>query len=101
MMWNFLVGGLLTEASIVLYDGSPAHPDLGRAVGPRRRSRHDVLRHERRLHRGVHEGGRRAARRAATCRALRSVGSTGSPLSPEGFRWVYERLGDDTWLFST
>ena len=30
MMWNFLVGVLLTEASIVLYDGNPGHPDLGR-----------------------------------------------------------------------
>ncbi|MBK5117590.1 MAG: acetoacetate--CoA ligase, partial [Thermoleophilia bacterium] len=33
--------------------------------------------------------------------ALRAVGSTGSPLSPEGFNWVYEKLGADTWLFST
>ncbi|MEA2186539.1 MAG: acetoacetyl-CoA synthetase, partial [Solirubrobacteraceae bacterium] len=32
---------------------------------------------------------------------LRSVGVTGSPLSPEGFRWVYDELGPDTWLFST
>jgi acetoacetyl-CoA synthetase len=32
---------------------------------------------------------------------LRSVGSTGSPLSPEGFDWVYEHVGEDTWLFST
>jgi acetoacetyl-CoA synthetase len=32
---------------------------------------------------------------------LRSVGSTGSPLSPEGFRWIYDKLGEDTWLFST
>ena len=29
MMWNFLVGCLLSDAAIVLYDGSPAHPDLG------------------------------------------------------------------------
>ena len=29
MMWNFVVGGLLTDASIVLYDGNPGHPDLG------------------------------------------------------------------------
>ena len=29
MMWNFVMGGLLTEASIVLYDGNPGHPDLG------------------------------------------------------------------------
>jgi acetoacetyl-CoA synthetase len=33
--------------------------------------------------------------------ALRAVGSTGSPLSPEGFRWVYDHLGPDVWLFST
>jgi acetoacetyl-CoA synthetase len=33
--------------------------------------------------------------------ALRSVGSTGSPLSPEGFRWVYDKLGAEMWLFST
>jgi acetoacetyl-CoA synthetase len=32
---------------------------------------------------------------------LRSVGSTGSPLSPEGFEWIYDRVGRDTWLFST
>jgi acetoacetyl-CoA synthetase len=32
---------------------------------------------------------------------LRAVGSTGSPLSPDGFRWVYEHVGSDTWLFST
>ncbi len=29
MMWNFLVGCLLSDAAIVLYDGSPGHPDLG------------------------------------------------------------------------
>ena len=33
--------------------------------------------------------------------ALRAVGSTGSPLAPEGFAWVYEHVGEDTWLFST
>ncbi|HEX8854832.1 MAG TPA: hypothetical protein VF752_04460, partial [Thermoleophilaceae bacterium] len=32
---------------------------------------------------------------------LRSLGSTGSPLSPEGFDWVYQHVGGDTWLFST
>jgi acetoacetyl-CoA synthetase len=39
------------------------------------------------------------ARRAL--KGLRSVGATGSPLSVEGFRWVYDKLGQDTWLFST
>ena len=47
MMWNFLVGGLLTEAAIVLYDGSPGHPDMGGCgTSPSRRD-HDV-RHQRR-----------------------------------------------------
>ncbi len=33
--------------------------------------------------------------------ALRSIGSTGSPLAPEGFQWIYDHVGEDTWLFST
>ena len=45
MMWNFLVGVLLTDASIVLYDGSPGPPGHGRALGPRRRGRGHLLRH--------------------------------------------------------
>ena len=49
----------------------------------------------------MHEGRRGARGRAATSRRLRSVGSTGSPLSPEGFQWVYDHVGEDTWLFST
>ena len=32
---------------------------------------------------------------------LRAVGSTGSPLAPEGFQWIYDHVGADTWLFST
>ena len=84
-MWNFLVGGLLTGAAIVLYDGNPGHPGHRRPLGPRRARRHHLLRDERRLHRGLHEGRRRAGRGRDLSR-LRAVGSTGSPLSPEGFR---------------
>ena len=39
MMWNFLVGCLLSDAAIVLYDGSPAHPDLGALWGLAERAR--------------------------------------------------------------
>ena len=48
----------------------------------------------------LHEGRGRARRRPRPLAAAR-VGSTGSPLSPEGFQWVYEHVGEDTWLFST
>jgi acetoacetyl-CoA synthetase len=100
MMWNFLVGGLLTDATILLYDGNPATPSLDRlwdfAAGT-----------------GMTCFGTSAAYIAACMKSgvrpaegrdlsrLRAVGSTGSPLSPDGFRWVYEHVGKDTWLFST
>ena len=99
MMWNFLIGALLTDASIVLYDGNPAYPDMGVLWDLAERT-------------GMTCFGTSAAYIAACMKdgvepengrelALRSVGSTGSPLSPEGFDWIYEHLGADTWLFST
>ena len=100
MMWNFLAGVLLTPASIVLYDGSPGHPELGvlwdlaeqagvTCFGTSAAYIASCMKE------GVEPGGGR------DLNALRSVGSTGSPLSPEGFRWVYDHVGEDTWLFST
>ena len=100
MMWNFLVSCLLTEAAIVLYDGSPGHPDMGVLW--------DLAESA-----GVTCFGTSASYIAACMNedvelssgrdlsALRSVGSTGSPLAPEGFDWIYDQLGKDTWLFST
>ena len=100
MMWNFLVGVLLTRASIVLYDGSPGHPDMGVLW--------DLADEA-----GVTCFGTSASYIAACMKesvepgngrdlaALRSVGSTGSPLAPEGFQWIYDHVGADTWLFST
>src|SRR3954469_6356851 len=100
MMWNFIVSGLLTEATVLLYDGSPGHPDM------------DVL-WDFAARTGMTTFGTSASYIGACMKAggepahgrdlsaLRAVGSTGSPLSPEGFRWVYEHVGADTWLFST
>ncbi len=100
MMWNFLVSGLLSPASIVLYDGNPGYPDM------------NVL-WQLAADAGVTTFGTSASFVAACMKegvepgagrdlsALRALGSTGSPLSPEGFDWIYEHLGEDTWLFST
>src|SRR5262245_1489799 len=100
MMWNFLVSALHTEAAIVLFDGSPGYPDL-RVLG-------DLAERTGMTHFGT------SASYVASCMkgevkpsegrdlsALRGVGSTGSPLSPEGFQWIYDEVGRDTWLFST
>ncbi len=100
MMWNFLVGALLTPAQIVLYDGSPGHPDLGVLWDLAERTGVTCFGTSASYIASCMQAGvePRAGRDLA---ALRSVGSTGSPLSHEGFEWVYDHLGADTWLFST
>jgi acetoacetyl-CoA synthetase len=97
MMWNFLVGVLLTDASIILFDGNPAGEVLWDLAADS----------------GMTTFGTSAAFIAASMKdgiepargrdlsALQAVGSTGSPLAPEGFQWVYDKLGDHIWLFST
>jgi acetoacetyl-CoA synthetase len=99
MMWNLLVGGLLTDAAIVLYDGSPAGPmgealwELAASTGVTCFGTSAAYIHAC-LKTGVEPARDRDLSR------LRAVGSTGSPLSPEGFRWIYDQLGSETWLFS-
>jgi acetoacetyl-CoA synthetase len=100
MMWNFLVGVLLTEASIVLFDGNPGHPDLGTLWDLAEKTGMTCF--------GTSAGFIAACMKAGVhpregrdLGAMRAVGSTGSPLSPEGFQWVYDELDADTWLFST
>jgi acetoacetyl-CoA synthetase len=93
MMWNYLVGGLLVGATVVLYDGHPGYPTVDRLW--------EFVARERVTYAGVgapyllacrKDGVRPAA--AHDLSALRGVGSTGSPLPPEGFRWVYEEVAD-------
>ncbi|MFC9940908.1 acetoacetate--CoA ligase [Nocardiopsis alba] len=102
MMWNFLASVLLTKASIVLYDGSPSTPasgldtlwelaaDAGVTVFGTSAGFLSSCMKE-----GVHP------REGRDLSALKAIGSTGSPLSPEAFSWAYEEFGSDLWLFST
>jgi len=99
MMWNFLVGCLLSDAAIVLYDGSPAYPDLGVLWDLAERAGITCLGTSAGLIAACEKAGVRPRERDLA--ALRAVGSTGSPLAPEGFRWVYRDVGADVWLFST
>jgi acetoacetyl-CoA synthetase len=99
MMWNYLVGGLLLGATIVLYDGSPAYPDLGALWR--------LAAEEQVTYFGASAPFLMACRAAQlTPRAdldltrLRSVGSTGAPLPGAGFRWVYEAVSEDVLLGS-
>ena len=100
MMWNFLVGVLLTDAAIVLFDGNPAYPDMGTLWDLAERAEVTTFGTSAAYIATCMKEGVRPAQGRDLSR-LRAIGSTGSPLSPEGFDWVYGELGPDTWLFST
>ena len=100
MMWNLVVAGLLTGSTVLLYDGNPGYPDM------------NVL-WEFAANTGMTCFGTSASYITACMKAgiepgrdydlssLQSIGSTGSPLPPEGFEWAYGHIKEDLWLFST
>jgi acetoacetyl-CoA synthetase len=93
MMWNFLVGGLLAGAAIVLWDGAPDP-----------RGMWDFASEAEITTFGTSAGFITACMKAGVepraAPSLRAIGSTGSPLPVEGFEWVYRHF-PDVWLFST
>ena len=101
MMWNFLVGVLLTDASIILFDGNPGYPNLGMLWDLAADTGMTCFGTSAAFIGSCMKEGVSLREGSRDLRSLAAVGSTGSPLSPEGFRWVYDELGADTWLFST
>ena len=94
MMWNYLVAGLLVGCTIVLYDGSPAHPDLGAQWRLVERHRITFLGLSAALVHACAKAGLAPAR-DSDLSSLRAVGSTGSPLSVESFEWIADAVGAD------
>jgi acetoacetyl-CoA synthetase len=99
MMWNYIHGSLLAGATMVLYDGSPAYPDLSVLW--------KFTQDARLNHFGTSAGFILANLKGGIYPAnefdlssLRSIGSTGSTLPPEGFEWVYKKVKNDLWLTS-
>jgi acetoacetyl-CoA synthetase len=99
MMWNWLVSGLASGATLLLYDGSPFYPD-GNVL-------FDFADREGMTHFGTSakfiDSVRKAGLRPIETHNLstvRTISSTGSPLSPECFRFVYEGIKSDVHLAS-
>jgi acetoacetyl-CoA synthetase len=98
MMWNYIHGSLLAGGTMVLYDGSPAHTTLDILW--------DFIQASRINHFGTSAGFILANIKASTkpsqynLSSLRSIGSTGSTLPPEGFDWIYNEVKKDLWLAS-
>ncbi len=99
MMWNFLVGSMLVGGVPVLYDGSPGHPSLDVLWDLAADARVSLFGTSAAyigacLKAGLRPGDGR------DLSALRSIGVTGSPLSVDGFGWVYDAVKPDVWLVS-
>ena len=99
MMWNLLLGGLLLEATVLLYDGDPAYPDIGTLWRHAEQTRTTYF--------GISAPFIQACMKAGIeprtkydLAAIKGIGSTGAPLSPEGFQWVYEKVKPDVLLGS-
>ncbi len=99
MMWNWLVSGLASEATLLLYDGSPFYPDGNTLF--------DYADAENMTHFGTSARYLEALlksglqpRQSHRLDSLKTLMSTGSPLSPEGFRFVYDHIKEDICLSS-
>jgi acetoacetyl-CoA synthetase len=99
IMWNYLTSALLADVSIVLYDGNPGHPDLGVLWDLAADSRATLFGCGAAFIHGCMKAGVRPGE-GRDLSHLRAIGSTGSPLAPEAFDWIYEQLGAATWLAS-
>ncbi|MCY0923180.1 MULTISPECIES: acetoacetate--CoA ligase [unclassified Streptomyces] len=99
MMWNFLVSGLLTGTTVVLYDGSPGFPDTGAQWRIAERTRATLY--------GTSAAYVMACRKAEVhpsrdfdLSSVKAVATTGSPLPPDGFRWLHDEVAEDLWIVS-
>ncbi|HEX6140824.1 MAG TPA: acetoacetate--CoA ligase, partial [Candidatus Limnocylindria bacterium] len=99
MMWNYLVSGLLVDATIVLYDGSPAHPSLDALWQLAAEERITYFGTSAPFLMACRKAGRRPGE-TFDLGALRGIGSTGAPLPAEGFRYVYEAISPSVHLES-
>ncbi|HEX6759094.1 MAG TPA: acetoacetate--CoA ligase [Propionibacteriaceae bacterium] len=99
MMWNMLISGLLVGSTIVMYDGNPGYPDL--------RTLWQLTEKHRVTYFGVsapyiHACLKTGLRPADEfdLSAIRALGSTGAPLSVDGFRWIADAVGNHVQICS-
>lgn len=99
MMWNWLASGLASEATLILFDGSPFHPAPSVLFDLAERERVTLFGTSAKY---IDAAGKAGLKPAAThdLPCLRTMASTGSPLSAEGFRWVYASVKPDIHLAS-
>ncbi len=99
MMWNWLASALATGATLILYDGNPFFPDPGVLWRMTERERVTVFGTSAKYLSALEKNGYRP-REQVELAALKAILSTGSPLLPEGFDFVYRCIKSDVHLAS-
>jgi acetoacetyl-CoA synthetase len=99
MMWNWLVTVLASGATILLYDGSPFHPDGNRLFTVADETGMTLFGTSAKFIDAVAKAGLRP-RETHSLATVRTITSTGSPLAPESFDFVYEHVSHDVHLAS-
>lgn len=99
MMWNFIVSGLLTGSTIILYDGNPGYPNRERLWEFAEETKMTIFGTSASyiidcMKNNVSPG------EIYDLSHLKNISSTGSPLPPEGFVWCYEHVKKDLWIAS-
>ncbi|RWQ19210.1 acetoacetate--CoA ligase [Mesorhizobium sp.] len=99
MMWNWLVSGLASGATLLLYDGSPFYPDGNVLFDFADAEKMTFLGTSAKFIDSVRKAGLKPIR-THDLATVRAISSTGSPLSPEDFRFVYDGIKKDVHLAS-
>ncbi len=99
MMWNWLVSSLAVGATIILFDGSPFYPDAGSIFQLAQDEKMTILGTSARYIAAVEKSGLKPGEKYDLS-GLKTICSTGSPLSEESFRYVYRDIKSDVDLAS-
>ena len=99
MMWNWLVSGLASGATLMLFDGSPFHPQPSVLFDYAQQERFTLFGTSAKYIDACHKAGLRP-RDTHDLASVRLLASTGSPLAPESFDYVYDAIKPDVHLAS-
>jgi acetoacetyl-CoA synthetase len=99
MMWNYLISALLVGSTVIMYDGSPGHPDLNTLWALAAKHKVTYFGTSAPYIQSCLKQHLTPAR-SHDLSSLRALGSTGAPLSPEGFQWIADEIGADVQICS-
>ncbi|MBW1691864.1 MAG: acetoacetate--CoA ligase, partial [Deltaproteobacteria bacterium] len=100
MMWNWIMSSLAVGNTLILYDGNPAYPDISAMWKLNQDEKVTMFGTSASYINAINSMGLKPGR-DFDLSALKEIWQTGSPLSPEGFEYVYKEIKEDVWFNSS